>query len=111
MRAEELFTSHLLWFMALPAGDAGSVIGDVVASAVASIWNQAIKSTAFLIVPRLSVPAIERECSSNAAGWTKVARILLAARLGIRLRLPQSVLDELSRVARAVDHLGAASES
>lgn len=62
---------------------------------VSTAWRRHAKSPALLLSPRLTVPEIELECASDNPPPKKIARILLAARHAVTVRLANGLADML----------------
>ena len=62
-------------------------------------WEELIKKPIALSTPILSIPEIQKALNDPSIGFQKAAKILLAARLAITMRLRNDSLETLKRVA------------
>jgi energy-coupling factor transporter ATP-binding protein EcfA2 len=69
------------------------------ASHLANIWKKQCATKATLRNPRLTVPAIERECDGNDEGIAKAAKILLAAANAVTIQMTDEVRKRLQVLA------------
>jgi hypothetical protein len=62
-------------------------------------WERTFESPSLLRTPRFSVPRIRAACSGPGVGLQKVARILLAARDAVFVKLPPEIQSEIEQLA------------
>lgn len=89
---ETRFAAHLLLYLLLRQSLWKNSVGDVLASLISSQWQTHANAPATLMTPRLSVPLIADTAVNKSRGWTKVAKMLLAASGAVRFRLTEEQL-------------------
>lgn len=67
-------------------------------------WRRLVDENRFALrTPALSAPLIREACDDPSSGMTKVARVLLAARAAVSVRLPDDMLAQLREFSSAGD--------
>jgi len=71
-----------------------------IASLVSNGWSTAIVASRFALrSPNLTVPAITNACGDKAKGLKKAARVILAARMAVSVRIDNTILSRLKQLA------------
>jgi len=96
---EQQFYAHVLLFAHFESKSWRKEVAPHLAILVSREWEARALQPATLCAPRLTVPAIQAECRSTTEGMVRVARVLLAARRAVRVRMPDQLAQQLQRCA------------
>jgi hypothetical protein len=78
-RPAELLTIHAYWANVLPKATTGLFVLAEIEHLVTSAWQRLSEQSFLLRAPALTVPALQRACSSTSTGWRKIGEVLTAA--------------------------------
>jgi hypothetical protein len=97
---EDLFAAHARLLRVESASPWFREIGEAVCGLVERAWMRTIESPALLRQPRFSIPEIREACSAAGSGVQKAARILLAARNAVTIRLDPQMQADIEKLAQ-----------
>jgi len=96
---EDLFAAQARLLRVRNASPWFKDIGEVICRIIERAWERTFESPSLLRTPRFSVPRIRAACSGAGVGLQKVARILLAARDAVFVKLPPEIQSEIEQLA------------
>lgn len=94
-----LFLSQASLLDFFSQGPWGRAVGPSLVAVFERQWLRAVRTPALLRIPRISVPAIRKACSSNEDPLAKAAKIIIAAELAVDVRVPGTVRNRLAALA------------
>ncbi len=96
----DVFYAHIFLFNYVSQLIWGTAIEVFLENIVSHIWTSIANSQLFaLLSPKITAAQILGACSDSSGGFRKVAKILLAARNSVSLRIPEKVITLLIRFA------------
>ena len=87
-RPAELLTIHAYWANVLPKVTTGLFVLAEIEHLVTSAWQRLSEQSFLLRAPALTVPALQRACSSASTGWRKIGEGLTADCDVVRATVP-----------------------